>query len=72
MVIVKQRKKEQKIIHKKIKPCKKLQGFFMCYTKIFQSCPFACRWLLLSKQTIVGGLNRQKKGLLLSKQTIHD
>lgn len=28
MVIVKQRKKKQKIIHKKIKPCKKLQGFF--------------------------------------------
>ena len=50
MVIVKQRKKEQKIIHKKIKPCKKLRGFFMCYTKIFQSCPFACRRLLLSKQ----------------------
>nr|DAU87522.1 MAG TPA: hypothetical protein [Caudoviricetes sp.] len=42
----------------------------MCYTKIFQSCPFACRWLLLSKQTIVEGQNRQKKGLLLSKQTI--
>nr|DAQ29636.1 MAG TPA: Telomere repeats-binding bouquet formation protein [Caudoviricetes sp.] len=30
----------------------------MCYTKIFQSCPFACKGLLLSKQTIVGGLNR--------------
>ena len=28
MVIVKQRKKELKIIHKRIKPCKKLQGFF--------------------------------------------
>nr|DAO47574.1 MAG TPA: Telomere repeats-binding bouquet formation protein [Caudoviricetes sp.] len=30
----------------------------MCYTKIFQSCPFACRNQLLSKQTIVGGQNR--------------
>ena len=39
MVITKQRKKEQKIIHKKIKPCKKLRGFEKIFLlTFFQKC----------------------------------